>query len=181
MARRKIGVVGKRENTNARKDAFAIGEKRYFTGLPCKYGHVTERQTSNGRCVACTSEYVQANILAIRANMHRHEQKDVAKKNARIQAWAKANPHKRSAIETRRRVAKMQRTPTWLTADEHWMVEQAYELAALRTRMFGFSWHVDHIVPLQGKLVSGLHTPYNLQVIPGRDNLRKNNRYEVTF
>jgi len=47
--------------------------------------------------------------------------------------------------------------------------------------MFGFSWHVDHIIPLQGKTVSGFHTPQNLRVIPGVDNLRKNNRYEVTF
>jgi hypothetical protein len=59
------------------------------------------------------------------------------------------------------------------------MMEQAYELAALRTRMFGFAWHVDHIIPLQGKIVSGLHTPYNLRVIPGVENVRKGAQYVV--
>ena len=73
----------------------------------------------------------------------------------------------------------MHRTPAWLTVDDLWLIEQAYELAALRTKLFGFSWHVDHILPLQGKQVSGLHVPTNLQVIPWVDNVRKANRFEV--
>jgi hypothetical protein len=81
------------------------------------------------------------------------------------------------ANHAKRRAAKIQRTPAWLTVDDLWMLEQAYELAALRTKMFGFSWHVDHIIPLQGKLVSGLHVPTNVRVIPGADNVRKANRY----
>lgn len=89
------------------------------------------------------------------------------------------NPGLVVANTTKRRLAKLHRTPSWLTVDDYWMIEQAYELAALRTSLFGFSWHVDHIVPLQGKLVSGLHTPYNLQVIPGAENVRKLNTFEV--
>jgi hypothetical protein len=57
-----------------------------------------------------------------------------------------------------------------------WMMEQAYDIASLRSEMLGFSWHVDHIYPLQGKTVSGLHTPLNLQVIPWSANIRKANR-----
>jgi 5-methylcytosine-specific restriction endonuclease McrA len=93
--------------------------------------------------------------------------------------FRKNNPAKINAKEIRRKAAKLSRTPKWLTADDHWMIEQAYELAALRTKIFGFAWHVDHILPLQGKLVSGFHTPYNLQVIPARDNLLKSNIYKV--
>jgi hypothetical protein len=74
---------------------------------------------------------------------------------------------------------KLKRTPAWLTSDDFWMIEQAYELAALRTKLFGFAWHVDHVIPLRGKLASGLHTPYNLQVIPAVENLRKSNQMEI--
>lgn len=90
------------------------------------------------------------------------------------------NPGKTNADTAKRRVAKMHRTPAWLTADDLWMIEQAYELAALRTKLFGFSWHVDHVLPLQGKKVSGLHVPNNLQVIPWVDNVRKSNAFKVS-
>jgi hypothetical protein len=78
-----------------------------------------------------------------------------------------------------RRLTKNQRTPAWLTEDDCWMMEQAYDLAALRTKLSGFQWHVDHIIPLQGVVVSGLHVPTNLQVIPWLDNVKKHNRFEV--
>lgn len=85
------------------------------------------------------------------------------------------------AARTRRRQAmKLQRTPAWLTEDDFWLIEQAYELAARRTELFGFPWHVDHVVPLQGKAVSGLHVPWNLQVIPGVENIRKGAKLHVS-
>jgi len=87
------------------------------------------------------------------------------------------NPGKVLADTVKRRSKKMLRTPAWLTKDDFWMIEQAYKLAVLRTQLFGFAWHVDHIIPLQGKLVSGLHVPTNLQVIPWRDNVAKANKY----
>jgi hypothetical protein len=88
-------------------------------------------------------------------------------------------PDRINAKEVKRKTAKMNRTPPWLTEDDFWLIEQAYDLAAKRTQMFGFSWHVDHIIPLQGKIVSGLHVPCNLQVIPGSINTSKQNKFEV--
>lgn len=123
---------------------------------------------------------------------YRKENRDSCR--ATIIAWSARNPEKVKAYASKtkannkgkvnahtvkRRLAKINRTPKWLAKDDHWMIEQAYELAALRTKMFGFAWHVDHILPLQGKLVSGLHTPYNLQVIPGAENVRKSNKFEA--
>jgi rubredoxin len=91
----------------------------------------------------------------------------------------KKYPDRINAKENKRKTAKLKRMPIWLTVDDHWMIKEAYALAALRTQMFGFSWHVDHVLPLQGKLVSGLHVPLNLQVIPGAQNTAKGNRFEV--
>jgi len=101
---------------------------------------------------------------------------DKVKQKAAI--WGKNNPHKLAARDAKRRSAKLQRSPTWLSKDDLWLIQQAYELAELRTRLFGMAWHVDHIIPLQGKLVSGLHVPTNLQVIPGIENCKKSNAYQ---
>jgi hypothetical protein len=98
-------------------------------------------------------------------------------RNREKAAWRRKNASRVLAWTRCRQLAKLQRTPAWLSDNDKWMIEQAYELAALRTKMFGFPWHVDHVLPLQGKKVSGLHTPINLQVIPGAENSRKGNRY----
>lgn len=84
-----------------------------------------------------------------------------------------------NASIAKRRAAKFLRTPKWVGPEEMWLIEQIYELAALRTKMFGAAWHVDHIIPLQGNNVSGLHVPTNLQVIPGKENIRKSNSFVV--
>jgi hypothetical protein len=92
-------------------------------------------------------------------------------------AYKKANPHKSASLLAKRRAAQLQRTPKWLTDDDFWMMEQAYEIAAIRSNSTGISWHVDHIYPLQGRTVSGLHVPLNLRVIPWYDNLSKANKF----
>lgn len=98
---------------------------------------------------------------------------------ARKLEYARTHKGVINAAVARRKAALLQRTPSWLTNDEHWIIEEAYELAARRTKLLGFDWHVDHIIPLQGKLVSGLHVPANLRVIPGIDNVRKKNTFVV--
>ncbi len=42
--------------TRTRADAFAIGARQYYTGRPCKYGHIAPRWTTNGTCVTCGAE-----------------------------------------------------------------------------------------------------------------------------
>lgn len=95
-------------------------------------------------------------------------------------SYAAKNKAKLAAKTNKYRISKMHRTPKWVTDDDLWAIEQAYELATLRTRIFGFQWHVDHVVPLQGKLVSGLHVLHNLQVIPAWDNRSKSNKFVTT-
>lgn len=88
--------------------------------------------------------------------------------------YAKANPAKMIAKENKRRANKLRATPVW--ADD-FILEEAYELAILRTEATGVKHHVDHIVPLQSKIVCGLHCEFNLRVIPGKENISKGNRH----
>ena len=92
-------------------------------------------------------------------------------------AYAKNNLAKLTAKASAYRARKDSRTPKWLSNSDLWMIQEAYNLAALRTKIFGFSWHVDHIIPLKGKNVSGFHVPSNLRVIPGIENQTKGNKY----
>ena len=110
-------------------------------------------------------------------------QKWRAKNTVHVRDYGKSYRTKNSALINflcqKRKLALLNRTPAWLGDDDFWMIEQAYDLAALRTKMLGFAWHVDHTLPLRGKLVSGLHVPQNLRVIPASENQRKSNRFEV--
>lgn len=89
------------------------------------------------------------------------------------------NKERYSFLCQKRKLDKLNRTPEWLTDDDMWLMSEAYALAALRTRVLGVPFHVDHIIPLRGKKVSGLHVPQNLRVIPGVENMRKTNKFEV--
>lgn len=199
----------------SRKEAKIAGAVRYFTGKPCLNGHVAERQTSNGVCLACVAErkavydktYRIKHLEKLRAYdrdrpkrkvrpevvkaqksryYQRHKERlasahaayRATNKEKRIEyfkTYKKENAAQVAAWNAKRRAAEMQRTPAWLSSEDHWVISEAYALAATRTKLFGFQWHVDHILPLRGKKVSGLHVPANLQVIPAVDNLRKAN------
>jgi hypothetical protein len=76
----------------------------------------------------------------------------------------------------KRRAAVDQQLPEWADLEA---IKAVYQQAREITKLTGVQHHVDHIIPLTGKTVSGLHVHNNLQVIPARENLRKHNRYEV--
>lgn len=89
-----------------------------------------------------------------------------------------SNPEKFAAYNAKRRAAKLQRTPQWLTKEQLDEIETFYTVALAFRIYTGLTYHVDHIVPLQGKNVSGLHVPWNLRVISATDNLKKSNLFE---
>lgn len=89
-------------------------------------------------------------------------------------AFREANPAYYRARESERRVIKAAAKPAWSI---DFFVREAYDLAARRTQSTGIEWHVDHVVPLRSKLVSGLHSHTNLEVIPAVANVAKGNRH----
>ncbi len=97
--------------------------------------------------------------------------------NASNRAYRHANPEVCRAIKAKRRAAKLQRTPKWLTREDLAEIKGIYAEARRREKETGEPHHVDHVYPLQGRLVSGLHVPSNLQILSARENLTKNNNW----
>ena len=93
--------------------------------------------------------------------------------NARIADWQSRNLDKHAAYQGQRRATKLRATPKWAN---RFFISETYNLAKLRTKMLGYEWHVDHIVPLKSPIVCGLHVEHNLQVITGPENTAKSNK-----
>ena len=93
--------------------------------------------------------------------------------------WNYNNKDKTRSKTAKRRSAKKQRVLPWLTQEHFKQIEEFYTRAKMFQMDTGQEYHVDHIVPLQGKNVSGFHAPWNLQVIPAKENLSKGNRHGV--
>lgn len=108
----------------------------------------------------------------IRKEWQRSNPEKVATRNAK---WKKSNADKVLLSTLRRLQHIKQATPTW--ADE-FFIGEAYHIAKVREKMLGGKWHVDHIVPLRGNDVCGLHVHNNLQVIPAQVNLKKSNSFQ---
>ena len=92
--------------------------------------------------------------------------------------YAKNNKALRCALQQKRAASQKHRTPLWLTEEDFLRIRCYYQVAAMRNKETDIIWHVDHIVPMQGKNVSGLHVPWNLTVITASENLRKYNKHE---
>lgn len=90
--------------------------------------------------------------------------------------WRTENKDKNSAKSSRYRASKLKATPKWLTKEHHQQIESFYWLVQMQYELTDTKYHVDHIVPLKGKTVCGLHVPWNLQVLEALDNISKGNR-----
>lgn len=157
----------------SRSEAKAQGLTRYFTGRPCVHGHIAERVVASKTCVTCALDrlrkYQDDNRETIRARNNRWYHDNPEKRRKGATTWQKNNPGRVNAATAKRRAARLSATPAWLTAEQLAQIRWFYDNCPK-------GWEVDHIVPLQGENVCGLHVPWNLQHLPARVNKSKGNR-----
>lgn len=210
----------------SRQEARRTGVKRYFTGNPCPYGHISERFVSTLACVECAkarkrgwatinrkkaTEYRRkwaadnrersreikhawnaahpegqkarsrkwyvANKAKADAASARWLEKNRDKRRAAVRNWQKNNRGRVTAAVKKRMADQLLRTPPWV---DHEAIAAIYILAGKR-RKSGEDVEVDHMIPLRGKRVSGLHVAENLQIIPSILNKRKSNSFQESL
>lgn len=226
-----------------RKDAIAQGLSRYFTGKPCKHGHIVERHI-DGECLECRkaknkrmrikhrdkrlaygAEYRKNNreLVAQRTANWRKNNPDAVKAYSKKYYWEnlqacterankwvdqnydyvlqrrreyyQKNLQKCRAVSKRWRdnnkerisihnaINRPKRDERLRTATPEWVDQGSivikYKERDCMSRVTGLAHHVDHVVPLKGKNICGLHVPWNLRVILARDNLSKSNKWET--
>lgn len=116
-----------------------------------------------------TEEQKRAAIRRAKAWMqnNRERRREIAR------AWVRNHPADALAACRRRQTQKLHATPSWVDQEA---IKQIYQEAHAMSERDGIKYHVDHIVPLRGKNVCGLHVPWNLQIIPASENMRKSNK-----
>jgi hypothetical protein len=80
----------------------------------------------------------------------------------------------RRARTAKRRAAELRATPKW--ADQS-AINAVYKMARTLEIAERRKYHVDHVIPLRGANVCGLHIAENLAPIPARENAAKSNRF----
>ncbi len=140
--------------------------KTYFTGKPCSRGHCSDRLTIDGSCVECNKishtnrqrRFVSKDPEHVRAIVRKSFKKDYQQ-----------NPSKYVAKTAHRRAVKLKATPIWANLEE---IKNFYANCPK-------GYQVDHIVPLQGENVCGLHVINNLQYLTAAQNASKKNKWTV--
>jgi hypothetical protein len=168
-------AVSKKCVTCATEAALAWNEANKAKHRANMRTHAAKNREKN---CAYAREYRKANPDKIKALNDSWQAANPEKYLGISRAWKLRNPAHRRAKSAERRAMKMQRTPAWLTANDFAAIKAIYAEATEKTTATGVCWHVDHIVPLLGKNVSGLHVPWNLQIITGSENSRKGNRHD---
>lgn len=144
-----VAPDGKKENAKRRRVADPVGHAQY---------NQQWREKNRDKDRAWAKQWRAANPEYARNNSRKY----------RI-----ANPHAGVVKEQMRRARKLMATPKWFGEFDLFVLKEAAQLAKAREAIFGFKWHIDHLVPLRAKEASGLHCASNFAVIPCRVNLQK--------
>ena len=244
-----------------RKEAKGQGLSRYFTGKPCRNGHVCERYCNGGRCLKCNAAALnkfrnknksnrnaigvlrlrEAKMLGLdfydngkpckngvfgmkkttrqgkcfcsacykelkyssrkwqekkrRKNgiaprplslQTKQEKKEIyenwlernrAKVNEQQRKWRQSNREKLRPYQSAYNAIRWKRTSIPLAKLHLDQIVKIYEKRDGKIKQTGIDHHVDHIIPIKGKNICGLHVPWNMQILPAKENRQKSNKF----
>jgi hypothetical protein len=125
-------------------------------------------------CKECARQYQAAYRAANRDSINKWRAENADAMRRLNRAWRQENAGRRNAANALRYARQKRAVPLWANAQA---ISAIYQRAADLSAATGIAYEVDHIVPLQGEVVCGLHCEANLQVITQRENAAKRNRY----
>lgn len=177
----KIYRGNNRERLNAHSKKWHHENKNYIKkkskewreNNPEKLKAQKKRYRENNReKVALFNKKWRENNPRIRVYSEESKQKMKIKKRE----WKQNNKGLVRASGMKRYASKLKATPKWLNKASHNVIKQLYIDARELEKADGIPRHIDHIVPLQGENVCGLHVPWNLQILTAEENLKKSNK-----
>jgi hypothetical protein len=142
-----------KKNPEIHKASTKAYKKKYPEKV--KAGNLRLYKRNPGKYKRQATNWRAANIERKREIERKSGKKHQRRKNARTALY---------------RAQKRQATPIWLSPEDLQKIFDIYQNCPI-------GYHVDHIVPLHGEQVSGLHVPWNLQYLPAEDNLKKSNKF----
>jgi hypothetical protein len=158
-----------------REDARANGSARYFTGKPCRNGHVSPRRVTDGVCIGCSQQKNRKDSARMAEYNRQYRATRAEKIKRAMREYYLKNRALYYSFNRLRRAQRRCAQPAWVDTKA---VSSFYQQAMRLSSEHGIKYHVDHIIPLRGKNVCGLHVPWNLRIIPASENLSKGNKFQ---
>jgi len=177
-SRRKDGLHNECKSCVSVRDKLRRKLHKEDLQLKAKEYYVKNKETT----LIKRKKYREDNVEKISSYLKQYAVENKEKLTKYISEYVKLhrqnNKHLYAAKDAKRRAAKLKALPKWLTSEQLEQIKDFYTCAQMFKLYTGQEYHVDHIIPLQGENVCGLHVPWNLQVIPAKENLSKSNKLQ---